>query len=90
MTGYAKSPSTFTPPLNSGSFIVSNTGVLPLADFAPVNFGNTYTNVKETCIVTAVLANGTTEPVISLGALSAEPGFTLEENKSARQAMGFD
>jgi hypothetical protein len=77
--GYAKSPSSFTPPLNSGSFIVSNNGVSALADFGQVGFGSANTNVKQTCIVTAVLSGGTTDRVITLGALATQTGFTLNQ-----------
>ena len=78
-TGYAKAPSHFTPMLDSGSFVVSLVGTAPLADFSAANFGHANTNVKQTCIVTAVLSNGTTVPVISIGSLATEPGFSLNQ-----------
>ena len=79
MAGSAKSPSSFNPPLNSASFVVSRVGAAPLSDFGSVGFGKANTQVKQTCIVTAVLSNGTTEHVISIGSLGAEPGFTLSQ-----------
>jgi len=75
-TGDTKSPSTFNPGLNAGSFIVSSTGT-PLSNFGTAGFGNANTGVKETCIVTAVLSGGTTAHVITLGSLSGDTGFTL-------------
>jgi len=79
MAGSAKSPTKFSPPLNSGSFVVSRDGESQLSDFGSVGFGGTNTQVKQTCIVTAVLSNGTTEHVISLGSLGTQSGFTLSQ-----------
>jgi len=78
-TGSARSPSNFNPPLDSGSFVVSRSGTFPLSDFGNVGFGASSTHVKQTCIVTAVLSNGTTARVISLGSLATQSGFTLNQ-----------
>jgi len=77
-TGYTKAPSSFTPALNSGSFVVSLVGTAPLADFLAANFGHAYTGVTS-CIVTAVLSNGTTDRVIGIGSLGTQKGFTLNQ-----------
>jgi len=76
--GYAKAPSSFTPVLNSGSFLVSLAGAAPLADFSATYFGHDFTSVKS-CIVTAVLSNGTTERVIGIGLLATQTGFALNQ-----------
>jgi len=76
--GYAKAPPTFTPVLDSASFVVSTVGTAPLADFSAVNFGHDYTSVKS-CIVTAVLSDGSTHRTISLGSLATQTGFSLSQ-----------
>lgn len=77
--GFAKAPSSFNPPLSSGSFAIATASNSPLSDFGSLGFGKTYTGVARTCILTAVLANKTTVSIITIGSLANQQGFTLHQ-----------